>query len=133
MSTSVGRQTARKEHLMAISPLGVRLNACSSCISFSTNNSDNDSATFATPAQTVNPLLVYMIPAANTSNQGSSQNSTLSTFTQMASQMLSSAFVGFGLLLSLAGLASLFNNRGGGVAKEALNNRTKYISVPLKI
>jgi hypothetical protein len=123
MSTSVGRQTARKEHLMAISPLGVRLNACSSCISFSTNNSDNASAT---SAQTVNPSLVYMIPAANTSNQGSSQNSTLSTFTQMASQMLSSAFVGFGLLLSLAGLASLFNNRGGGVAKEASNNRTKY-------
>ena len=120
MSTSVGRQTARKEHLMAISPLGVRLNACSSCISFSTNNAS------ATSAQTVNPSLVYMIPAANTSNQGSSQNSTLSTFTQMASQMLSSAFVGFGLLLSLAGLASLFNNRGGGVAKEALNNRTKY-------
>lgn len=108
---------------MAISPLGVRLNACSSCISFSTNNSDNASAT---SAQTVNPSLVYMIPAANTSNQGSSQNSTLSTFTQMASQMLSSAFVGFGLLLSLAGLASLFNNRGGGVAKEASNNRTKY-------
>lgn len=123
MSTSVGRQTARKEHLMAISPLGVRLNACSSCISFPTNNLDN---VFATPAPTVNPSLVYVIPAANTSNQGSSQNSTLSTFTQMASQMLSSAFVGFGLLLSLAGLASLFNNRGGGVVKEASKNRTKY-------
>ena len=69
-------------------------------------------------AQTGNSSQVYIIPAANTSDQGSSQNSTWSTFTQMASQMLSSATVGFVLLSGLAGLASLFNNRGAGVAKE---------------